>query len=100
MAMKSPTKDEGDITASPAPRDQAEEVDHRYSIQDFTLAHEIAFNAVLCMCQLMTQAGLAMTIVPLHIIGDHFGETNPGQLSWLAAVSRASIIMCQPADVH
>lgn len=64
----------------------AEEPEHRYSIQDFTLAHEIAFNAVICMGQLMTQAGLAMTIVPVFIIGEHFGVSNPGQLSWLAAV--------------
>lgn len=89
--MKSPTTDEGNIVADTHHRNgnEGEELDHRYSIQDFTLAHEIAFNAVLCMCQLMTQAGLAMTIVPLHIIGDHFGVENPGQLSWLAAVSRS-----------
>ncbi|GHJ85983.1 hypothetical protein NliqN6_2385 [Naganishia liquefaciens] len=83
--MLSPTKDDGTIVASTGPQDEGEEIEHRYSIQDFTLVHEIAFNVVLCMCQLMTQAGLAMTIVPLQIIGHHFGETNPGQLSWLAA---------------
>jgi hypothetical protein len=88
--MKSPTIDAGNIVADTHHRNgnEGEELEHRYSIQDFTLAHEIAFNAVLCMGQLMTQAGLAMTIVPLHIIGDHFGVENPGQLSWLAAVSQ------------
>lgn len=74
-------------TSVPAAGVDEEEQEHRYSIQDFTLGHEIAFNVVICMGQLMTQAGLAMTIVPLHIIGDHFQVTNPGQLSWLAAVS-------------
>lgn len=98
--MKSPTTDEGNIvTDKTQHQGQGEELEHRYSIQDFTLAHEIAFNAVLCMGQLMTQAGLAMTIVPLHIIGDHFGVTNPGQLSWLAAVSTSTDLMRRLADL-
>ncbi|RAL58306.1 hypothetical protein DID88_006418 [Monilinia fructigena] len=37
------------------------------------------------MAQLMTQAALAQAIAPLHVIGDSFGTTNPGQLSWFAA---------------
>lgn len=40
---------------------------------------------VLCSAQLMTQAGLAQSIVPLQIIGDSFGIKNPGQLSWFAS---------------
>ncbi|OQE41172.1 hypothetical protein PENCOP_c005G08750 [Penicillium coprophilum] len=50
-----------------------------------SLLHEIMFVAVVCAAQLMTQAGLAIAIVPLHIIGDGFHVTNPGQLSWYAA---------------
>ncbi|CAD6633530.1 EM14S01-3B_G0005400.mRNA.1.CDS.1 [Saccharomyces cerevisiae] len=46
---------------------------------------EAAFIAVLCSAQAMTQAGLAQSIVPLHIIGDSFGISNPGQLSWFAS---------------
>lgn len=82
-----PNEAQDDAVVSPASGTHEEEQEHRYSIQDFTLGHEMAFNVVICMGQLMTQAGLAMTIVPLHIIGDHFQVTNPGQLSWLAAVS-------------
>jgi MFS family permease len=47
--------------------------------------HEIAFVTVLCCSQLMTQAGLAQSIAPLHIIGDSFGTSAPGQLSWMPA---------------
>ncbi|SCU85374.1 LAMI_0C11034g1_1 [Lachancea mirantina] len=47
--------------------------------------HEIVFIGVVCSAQLMTQAGLAQSIAPLHIIGQSFGATNPGQLSWFAA---------------
>ncbi|KAF4611339.1 hypothetical protein G7Y89_g15674 [Cudoniella acicularis] len=46
---------------------------------------EFGFVAVLSMSQLMTQAGLAQVIVPLHIIGDSFGSQSPGQLSWFPA---------------
>jgi MFS family permease len=37
------------------------------------------------MAQLMTQASLGQTIAPLHIIGESFGTSNPGQLSWFPA---------------
>ncbi|QSZ29818.1 hypothetical protein DSL72_004336 [Monilinia vaccinii-corymbosi] len=46
---------------------------------------EYIFIAIICMAQLMTQAALGQVIAPLHIIGDSFGITNPGQLSWFAA---------------
>ncbi|EXJ64624.1 hypothetical protein A1O7_00961 [Cladophialophora yegresii CBS 114405] len=51
----------------------------------FSVAHEIAFIAVISSAQLMTQAALAQSIAPLHVIGRSFNTTNPGQLSWLAA---------------
>lgn len=47
--------------------------------------HEIVFIAVLACAQLMTQAGLAMSITPLHIISNSFGTDNPGQRSWIPA---------------
>jgi MFS family permease len=50
-----------------------------------SLPREIAFVGVLCMAQLMTQAGLGQSIAPLHIIGDSFSITSPGQLSWIPA---------------
>ncbi|RDW91115.1 hypothetical protein BP5796_02280 [Coleophoma crateriformis] len=46
---------------------------------------ETLFIAVLCMAQFTTQAGLGQAIAPLHIIGQSFGTTNPGQLSWFVA---------------
>ncbi|KAJ5950922.1 Major facilitator superfamily domain general substrate transporter [Penicillium vulpinum] len=50
-----------------------------------SLLHEVIFIGVVCGAQFMTQAGLAIAIVPLHIIGHSFHVTNPGQLSWYAA---------------
>jgi MFS family permease len=47
--------------------------------------HEIAFVAVLCCSQLMTQAGLAVSVAPLRIIGNSFGTADPGQRSWMPA---------------
>ncbi|KAJ5651669.1 hypothetical protein N7507_009095 [Penicillium longicatenatum] len=49
------------------------------------LLKEAAFVGVVCMAQFMTQAGLCMSIAPVHIIGDSFGITNPASLSWYAA---------------
>ena len=51
----------------------------------FSLLHEILFVAIICSAQLLTQASFGQAIAPLHIIGDSFGTTNPGQLSWFAA---------------
>jgi MFS family permease len=51
-----------------------------------SLAGEALFVAVICSSQLLTQAGLALSIVPQHIIGRSFGiDDQPGQLSWLSA---------------
>jgi MFS family permease len=50
-----------------------------------SLPREIAFVGVLCMAQLMTQAALGQAIAPLHIIGNSFSITSPGQLSWIPA---------------
>ncbi|KAJ5640716.1 Major facilitator superfamily domain general substrate transporter [Penicillium herquei] len=50
-----------------------------------SLLHESIFVGVVCAAQFMTQVGLALAIVPLHIIGDSFNVTNSGKLSWYAA---------------
>ncbi|TVY29781.1 Efflux pump [Lachnellula hyalina] len=51
-----------------------------------SLPREIAFILIICMAQLMTQAGLGQVIAPLHIIGRSFGvEDSPAQLSWFPA---------------
>lgn len=46
---------------------------------------EALFIATVCMAQFMTQAGLAVAIVPGLIIGKSFNTTSPGQLSWFPA---------------
>lgn len=40
---------------------------------------------VLCLAQFMTQACLAMSIIPVQIIGHSFHISNPGEMSWFAA---------------
>lgn len=37
------------------------------------------------MGQLVTQAGLAQSIAPLHYIGESFNARSPGEQSWFAA---------------
>jgi MFS family permease len=51
----------------------------------FSLLHETLFVAVISAAQLLTQAALAQSIAPLHVIGRTLNTTNPGQLSWLPA---------------
>lgn len=51
----------------------------------FSSLHEIAFVIILCSSQLLTQAGIGNTLIPLHTISQSFGTTNPGQLSWYVA---------------
>ena len=51
-----------------------------------SLTGEALFVAVICSSQLLTQAGLALSIVPQRNIGRSFGiEDQPGQLSWFSA---------------
>jgi MFS family permease len=50
-----------------------------------SLPREIAFVFMVCTAQLLTQACLAQSITPLHIIGDSFGISNPGSLAWMPA---------------
>lgn len=51
-----------------------------------SLAGEVLFIAVICSSQLLTQAGLALSIAPQHIIGRSFGiDDKPAQLSWFSA---------------
>ena len=51
-----------------------------------SIAIEALFIAIICSTQLLTQAGLALSIVPQHIIGRSFGIDNqPGKLSWFSA---------------
>lgn len=49
-----------------------------------TFPHEVAFVIVVCAAQLMTQAGLALSIAPLKQISDSFDST-PQNLTWASA---------------
>ena len=49
------------------------------------LGKEILFVGVICCAQLTTQVGLGQCLSILHIIGNSYGLTNPGELSWLIA---------------
>lgn len=46
---------------------------------------EVIFVAIICSAQLLTQAGLGQTIVPLQIIAESFDVQNAGQKSWFVA---------------
>ena len=47
--------------------------------------HEVAFVAVLCSTQLITQSGLGLVLVPLQSIGLAFDDASVGQRSWFCA---------------
>ncbi|RYP12697.1 hypothetical protein DL765_007197 [Monosporascus sp. GIB2] len=56
--------------------------------ETFSLLHEIIFVTVICLAQLFThtkEAALGQVISITRVIGDSFGITNPGELSWLIA---------------
>lgn len=48
------------------------------------IGREIVFVAVVCNAQVLTQAGLGISIAPLHIIGAGFGTSNT-RLAWFPA---------------
>ncbi|KAF1988977.1 hypothetical protein K402DRAFT_391145 [Aulographum hederae CBS 113979] len=47
--------------------------------------HEFVFVCLVCLAQFMTQVGLGQTMSIIHLIGNSFGITSPGELSWLIA---------------
>ena len=49
------------------------------------LGKEILFVGLICSAQSTTQVGLNQCLAILHVIGDHYGLSNPGELSWLIA---------------
>src|ERR1700722_14546102 len=50
--------------------------------------HEILYVSIISCAQLLTQAALGNTLVPLHIIGSSIGINNAANLPWtLAAYS-------------
>lgn len=56
------------------------------SPEEISYPRELAFAALMCLCQIMTQAGAAQTINSPTEIGETFGvQNNPGKLSWFSA---------------
>ena len=49
------------------------------------LGREIVFVGLICCAQFTTQVGLGQCLAILHVIGNHYGLSNPGELSWLIA---------------
>lgn len=49
------------------------------------LGKEILFVGLICCAQFTTQVGLGQCLAILHVIGDSYGLSNPGELSWLIA---------------
>ena len=47
--------------------------------------HEILFIGIVAVANLTTQASLVNALNLIHQIGDHFGITNAGSLSWFVA---------------
>lgn len=49
------------------------------------LWHDIALIFLMCMGQIMLQASLSQSLIPLPYIDSTFGVTDPGQESWPTA---------------
>lgn len=62
-----------EVPASPAP-------------DEISLLNELVFVSMVCLCQILTQAGVAQTTNPVKTIGSTFGVQDlPGKLSWFSA---------------
>ncbi|KAI1105697.1 MFS general substrate transporter [Jackrogersella minutella] len=66
-------------------RDLAKIETNKSIAETLSLPREILFVIVICFGQLFTQAGLGQAISIIQTIGDNFGITNPGELSWYIA---------------
>ena len=53
--------------------------------EKLSLGREILFVGLICCAQFTTQVGLGQCLALLHVIGDSYGLSNPGELSWLIA---------------
>lgn len=67
------------------PADLTKSVSNISIAETLSLGREIMFVGTVCSAQFMTQSGLGQCLGILHVIGNHFGLTNPGELSWLIA---------------
>lgn len=53
--------------------------------ENMSLPREFAFLLVIVSAQLLTQCGVGQGLATLEIVGDHFGDTDPGVKSWYIA---------------
>lgn len=51
----------------------------------FSATREVFFLAVIILAQALTMAGLSQALIPQHIIGASFPDTNQGSLAWYSA---------------
>lgn len=54
-------------------------------IESFSCVREIAFVIMVCMTQFITQTNIGVCVSALDIVGDSFGITDSGILSWFIA---------------
>ncbi|KAL9114958.1 MAG: hypothetical protein Q9227_001201 [Pyrenula ochraceoflavens] len=71
---------EQDIEASKSENDG-----NVYPADAFSTPRTILFVATVCTSMFTNQAGLGNTLTTVGVIGESFGITNQGQLSWLIA---------------
>ncbi|KAL5351756.1 multidrug-resistance type transporter aminotriazole resistance [Pseudogymnoascus australis] len=75
-----PVKSEADEVDEQPPKD-----DIVYAADVLSTPRQILFVGTLCTAMFTNQIGLGNTLATVGIIGESFGITNPGQLSWLIA---------------
>lgn len=75
-----PTKSESDEVDEQPPKDEIV-----YAADELSTPRQILFVGTLCTAMFTNQIGLGNTLTTVGIIGESFGITNPGQLSWLIA---------------
>ncbi|KIN08830.1 hypothetical protein OIDMADRAFT_37859 [Oidiodendron maius Zn] len=56
-----------------------------YPADALSTPRQILFVGTLCTAMFTNQVGLGNTLATVGVIGESFGITNPGQLSWLIA---------------
>ncbi|KAL1857248.1 multidrug-resistance type transporter aminotriazole resistance [Paecilomyces lecythidis] len=54
-------------------------------VATMSLRREITFVGTMCIGELFSLAALGQVMSIIHLIGDHFNITEPGELSWLMA---------------
>ena len=62
-----------------------QEKEHNYIADSLSLPRQILFSATVCMAMFTNQLGLGQTLDIVYVIGDWYGITDPGDLSWLVA---------------